>query len=180
MAWLPRLKIHRHFSQDVPREALFGGGPVFDARARGTLVHDALDRLRRPGGLDPERAARAAVAVHADILPPGEAAREAVAAEVRGILDWVLALPEFPGWARRGHPECPILTPEGLERRPDLLVTDPDETVVVEYKTGQPSADHERQVREYMALLAGMDGLAPAMRAVILYLDLKTVREVRP
>ncbi|WP_028587289.1 UvrD-helicase domain-containing protein [Desulfocurvus vexinensis] len=183
MAWLPRLKIHRHFSHDVPREALFGGGPVFDARARGTLVHDALDRLRRPGGLDPERAARAAVAVHTDLLPPGEAAREAVAAEVRGILDWVLGLPEFPGWAERGHPECPILTPEGTERRPDLLVTDAHETVVVEYKTGQPSPDHERQVRDYMALLAAMDGaarVAPAMRAVILYLDLKTVREVRP
>lgn len=183
MAWLPRLKIHRHFSRDVPREALFGGGPVFDARARGTLVHDALDRLRRPGGLNPEHAARAAVAVHADILPPGEAAREAVAAEVRGILDWVLGLPEFPGWAERGHPECPILTPEGVERRPDLLVTDAHETVVVEYKTGQPSPDHERQVREYMTLLAAMDGalgVAPAMRAVILYLDLKTVHEVRP
>jgi len=183
MAWLPRLKIHRHFSHDMPREALLGGGPVFDARARGTLVHDALDRLRHADGLDPERAVRAAVAAHADILPPGEAAREAVAAEIQGILAWVLGLPEFPGWARRGHPECPILTPEGTERRPDLLVTDPHETVVVEYKTGQPSPDHERQVREYMALLAAMDDaarVAPAMRAVILYLDLKTVQEVRP
>ncbi|MBU1002885.1 MAG: UvrD-helicase domain-containing protein [Proteobacteria bacterium] len=180
MSWLPRLKIHRHFALGASLDTLLGGGPVFDARVRGTLIHDALDRLGSPGISDTHLAARAAISAHADLLPPGDEAREAIAAEVQGILDWAVELPEFQGWVQRGLPECPILDAEGNEHRPDLLVLDPEETIVVEYKTGSPDPAHKDQVRRYMALLAAMDRVAPAMRAVIVYLDQRTLTEVQP
>ncbi|WP_172961816.1 UvrD-helicase domain-containing protein [Desulfovibrio ferrophilus] len=180
MSWLPRLKIHRHFALDAPLDALLGGGPTYDARARGTLIHDAMDRLGSSGIADTTQAVRAAISTHADILPPGDESRSTIQAEVEGILRWAVELPNFQGWVKRGLPECPILDAEGNEHRPDLLVLDPDETIVVEYKTGTPDPAHRDQVRRYMKLLAAMDNVAPTMRAVIVYLDQRSLTEVRP
>ncbi|WP_461211239.1 UvrD-helicase domain-containing protein [Desulfocurvus sp. DL9XJH121] len=179
MGWLPRLKIHRHFSESMSPDELLTGAPVFDARVRGTLVHDALDRLGQTG-MDARGAARAAVSAQADVLPPGAGAREALEEVVAAILDWGLAQPDFEGWLTRGLPECPILDEDGNEHRPDLLVLDPEETVVVEYKTGAPDPAHEVQVRRYMRLLGSMRGVSRNMRAVIVYLDGRRMREVLP
>lgn len=179
MNWLPRLKIHRHFAQESPLDSLLPGSREFDAKARGTLIHDALDRLRRTG-LNPYDAAKAAAAHHADVMPADEPAREGILSQTAQCIEWAMSLPNFPDWIERGFPECPILDAEGDEHRPDLLVMDTNETIVVEYKTGQPDPAHEEQVHRYMTLLQGMQGASPNMRAVILYLDLKQTKEVRP
>lgn len=42
------------------------------------------------------------------------------------------------------------------ERRPDRVVMSEDETIVIDYKTGKQSVEHEEQVREYMHLLKQM------------------------
>ncbi len=42
------------------------------------------------------------------------------------------------------------------ERRPDRVIMSEDETIVIDYKTGKQSMEHEIQVREYMQLLKQM------------------------
>ena len=55
--------------------------------------------------------------------------------------------------------ECTILTVENgevIERRPDRVMTDGREWVVVDFKFGSPKDEYHDQVREYMQLLADM------------------------
>lgn len=51
--------------------------------------------------------------------------------------------------------ECTILTPEG-EYRPDRVVTNGEETVVVDFKFGNPHKGYVEQVKRYMQLLRDM------------------------
>ena len=55
--------------------------------------------------------------------------------------------------------ECTILSVENgnvIERRPDRVMTDGKEWVVVDFKFGSPKEEYQNQVREYMQLLASM------------------------
>ena len=55
--------------------------------------------------------------------------------------------------------ECTILSIEEgevKERRPDRVMTDGHEWVVVDFKFGTPKPEHQAQVQEYMQLLASM------------------------
>lgn len=53
--------------------------------------------------------------------------------------------------------ECTILTPDGVERRPDRVMTDGKETIVVDFKFGREHTEYMDQVREYMLLLKQMN-----------------------
>ena len=52
--------------------------------------------------------------------------------------------------------ECTILLPDGRERRPDRVITDGSQTIVIDFKFGRQCDEHHDQVREYMDLLAQM------------------------
>ena len=55
--------------------------------------------------------------------------------------------------------ECTILSVENgnvIERRPDRVMTDGKEWVIVDFKFGSPKEEYQDQVREYMQLLANM------------------------
>ena len=43
-----------------------------------------------------------------------------------------------------------------IEKRPDRVITDGNETIVIDYKTGKKSDEHVRQVQTYMHLLTTM------------------------
>jgi hypothetical protein len=49
------------------------------------------------------------------------------------------------------------LTPDGVERRPDRVMTDGKETIVVDFKFGREHTEYMDQVREYMLLLKQMN-----------------------
>lgn len=58
--------------------------------------------------------------------------------------------------------ECTILyrdpnTDEVIEKRPDRVMTDGKEMIVVDFKFGKPHQEYEDQVRAYMALLSQMN-----------------------
>lgn len=58
--------------------------------------------------------------------------------------------------------ECTILSIENgevKERRPDRVMTDGDEWIVVDFKFGNPKREHYTQIHQYMALLASMGHL---------------------
>lgn len=55
--------------------------------------------------------------------------------------------------------ECTILSKENgilKERRPDRVMTDGTQWIVVDFKFAAPKPEHETQVREYMTLLSQM------------------------
>lgn len=49
--------------------------------------------------------------------------------------------------------DCGIVT----ERRPDRVITDGENTIVIDYKTGKQNVEHVKQVAEYMELLRKMN-----------------------
>ena len=53
--------------------------------------------------------------------------------------------------------ECTILLPDGQEKRPDRVMTNGSETIVVDFKFGHEREEYFDQVREYMHLLQNMD-----------------------
>ena len=59
-----------------------------------------------------------------------------------------------PAW--RLYNECTILLPTGEERRPDRVMTNGNQTIVVDFKFGHPREEYLEQVREYMNLLRQM------------------------
>jgi hypothetical protein len=51
--------------------------------------------------------------------------------------------------------ECSIITESG-EYRPDRVITDENQTIVIDFKFGSPHQGYESQVRRYMQLLDKM------------------------
>jgi ATP-dependent exoDNAse (exonuclease V) beta subunit len=169
MAWLPRLKIHRHLSESLDREELLRSGGEFDAKARGELLHAALERLAGSGA-DPEQALRSA-ACSLESSPPDPAS---TIAEALPVLDWALRRPELRPLIENGRPEATIMDERGELHRADLLAAADGEVVVVEYKTGGFDPAHEEQIRRYMKLAAAASGLGRA-RGLLVYLDRREI-----
>ena len=65
------------------------------------------------------------------------------------VADWF-----SPRWTL--YNECNILTPDGQTFRPDRVMTDGQETIVVDFKFGRERDDYHDQVRQYMSLLSQM------------------------
>ena len=59
-----------------------------------------------------------------------------------------------PKWTL--YNECTILLPNGEERRPDRVMTDGTNTVVIDFKFGREREEYRQQVLEYMNLLSQM------------------------
>ena len=65
---------------------------------------------------------------------------------------------QVKSWFDKGwdvYNECTIITPEG-EQRPDRVVTNGTETIVVDFKFGNPHRGYVEQVKRYMQLLREM------------------------
>ena len=70
-----------------------------------------------------------------------------------------LADPRVAEWFSKRwtlYNECTILLPNGEERRPDRVMTDVHETIVIDFKFGKQREEYHEQVREYMNLLSEM------------------------
>ena len=72
--------------------------------------------------------------------------------------------------------EPSITIPNRSDLRPDRVVFMADEAIIVEYKTGNKSSQHPRQVKQYTKVLKQMG--YQNIKGFILYLDLGTVEEV--
>ena len=68
------------------------------------------------------------------------------------VADWF-----SPRWTL--YNECAILSEEDgrtIERRPDRVMTDGKEWIIVDFKFGSPNEEHHTQVQQYMYLLRQM------------------------
>lgn len=165
MGWLPQLKIFRN-----PLQAM-----QVDARQRGILAHACLEYFQWTGQprVDVQRAVEQGMRLFAG--PQQE--KDALIADIGGILHWYVSLPEAPYWLQHGVPEQSIMDAQGQLHRVDVLVTTPHGPVAVDYKTGSPAPKDISQMQGYLELLAQLDPLHEPS-AVLVYLDAQQCRRV--
>lgn len=76
--------------------------------------------------------------------------------------------------------ECNIVSStldgKSIEHRPDRVMRDGDETIVIDFKFGKPHEEHHEQVREYMQLLEQLD--CPNVKGYLWYVYPNKVVEV--
>ena len=70
--------------------------------------------------------------------------------------------------------ECSIITESG-EYRPDRVITDEKQTIVIDFKFGSPHQGYESQVRRYMQLLAKMG--YPQVQGFLWYINASSPSE---
>lgn len=166
MGWLPRLRVYRHNLEDYS----------YDARMRGELAHNAMENLILTGDDETDclRSAEASFARY----PAVTEERDVLVPEVTAMGVWALSVPEVRSAIEHGRPEVAIMDKQGETHRADLLLLDEDQALVVEYKTGQPSPENEKQVKRYLRLLREMYGDSKKLKGILVYLDGRFTREV--
>ncbi|MBQ6652322.1 MAG: UvrD-helicase domain-containing protein [Prevotella sp.] len=122
----------------------------------GSLLHHVLSNIRTLG--DAEPAIRQLETE--GVLPDGDIRPDKLIAMLRERLHHPQVAEWFaPRW--KVHNECNIIytdpdTGEPVNRRPDRVMTDGQQTIVVDFKFATPSPEHHRQVALYTGLLREM------------------------
>lgn len=172
-AWLPRLRVFRHSVEDAG----------FDERTRGKLAHKAVELLRPTGNdaADALRAASLSMGEFPELRALAQGHKQLLHAEVEEMLRWLLAQPQARPHLAMAGSELTILAEDGSFLRPDLLVFTPAGPVVLEFKTGQASPEHAKQLRAYLALaqaIAAGRGQASQAQGHLIYLDRRSIEPV--
>jgi ATP-dependent exoDNAse (exonuclease V) beta subunit len=164
--WQGRIKIARrapvYWSTDQSK----------NKQAWGTLIHDTLAAIRTKDDIQ-EIVAKQALA---NILDEEQTALllNRVTATVNHDL--------LKGYFKESvelKPEAGILTPKGDVFRPDRVIFNKNETVILEFKTGLPKPGHEIQLNNYGEILQQMG--YPGIRKLLVYLDETiTVKNINP
>jgi ATP-dependent exoDNAse (exonuclease V) beta subunit len=97
---------------------------------------------------------------------------EPTAAEIKGKLEQLFALPQVQSWFDSGYQaltEQGILLPGGGQRRPDRILLSEKEVLVIDFKTGVKRESHLSQVKEYMGLVATLTQLP--VKGYLCYLE---------
>ncbi len=143
-----RLKVSPEAADYFGEDGSFG--PQASRRIRGNVLHGILSRMETAEDLT----AAVDAAVNAAELP--DSLREETEAFLAGRIASVASM----GWFARGirvFREVPILTPDGLEYRPDRVVLHPDGHVtVVDYKFGEKRESYKKQVERYVGFFRKM------------------------
>lgn len=145
--WREKLVIRRSFSGN------FADTPVSDKNEKisyGIHLHAILSRIK----FAPEISQTLDKIVFEGLITDSEKVL------LRQQLDSLLSNPQIAGWFSSGwdvRTEVPILMPGGRESRIDRLMIRDKMSVVVDFKTGTPNKDDQRQVAEYMDILRQMN-----------------------
>lgn len=147
----------------------FGPETLTGARAsnriKGIVLHKILASIQTPDGLEP--AIRNAVA---DGMLDEELAGESLDLLSRRIS-------AHPQWFIHGRNEASVIDLNGHENRPDRVVTDNSSTLIIDYKFGEESEKHIRQVERYINLyrLMGYENVS----GVVWYVPSDRIVEVK-
>ena len=141
----------------------------------GSVLHNVFSTIRTSADIE-----QALHQLQQDgVLYDDEVTREKVTKLLRKRLEDKLVNNWFSGRWNLFN-ECTILQMvdgKVLERRPDRVMTDGQETHVVDFKFGRPKPEYQEQVREYMQLLQSM-GL-PNVKGWLWYVYTNQVEEVK-
>jgi len=167
MEWLPRLRVYRH-----NRDEYF-----YNERMRGEVAHKAMEYLRITGNndADMERAVRLAKQDFPALGGLDEAELAQLDSDLRAMVLWVLSDDNMRRWIDGGELEPEVMDTNGDFKRLDLLYRG-TETVVADFKTGQPSPKNRAQVLDYMNILK--ESGHPDPRGYLIYLDLHEIHPV--
>ncbi|MGN0220936.1 MAG: 3'-5' exonuclease, partial [Prevotella sp.] len=124
---------------------------------RGALLHQLMSNIQTVADVNKEiRLMESEGVLDTDI---GMSVRE-----IETLINSKLQQPEVRQWFDGTwilHNECSIITRDEqsntiIERRPDRVMSKGDNTVVLDFKFGNPMAKHQAQVKEYVSLLEAM------------------------
>ena len=140
----------------------------------GSVLHNIFSTIRTTDDID-----RALRQLQSEgVLYDDEVTQEKVISLLRKRLEHERVKDWFSGrWQL--YNECNIITIESgkvIERRPDRVMTDGNETLVIDFKFGQPKPEYPTQVREYMALLSSMG--FPNVKGCLWYVYSNKIEEV--
>ena len=117
----------------------------------GNVLHNVFAHIRTADDID-----AALLQMELDgIIYDSHITRERLETMIRKRMEDPRVAEWFDGkW--RLYNECTILLPDGQERRPDRVITNGQQTIVIDFKFGRQDDEHHDQVREYMDLLSQM------------------------
>ncbi|WP_373496320.1 UvrD-helicase domain-containing protein [Aquiflexum sp.] len=142
--WTELLEV-KQYAVDFSKEGL-------DQRQKrnfGLLVHELLEKSRTPSD----------ISMHLEAFYFEGRLDEAEKKEVSKQLDLLFSNPVFASWFEgEGQlmAEQGILLPDGSQKRPDRIILKEKEAIIVDFKTGEAYEEHQKQVKEYMDLVASL------------------------
>lgn len=156
---------------------------ALEARERGEFLHHCLEHidLATPRHDTHKAAAQAltlALQRHRHPYAAVVAETPLEQKQLLSALQWFAAQPEAPHWLAVGIPEISLTDGKGNLFRVDLLVRQDNETLVLDYKSGDVENKHIAQVRNYLRLLSLPDNRTPTNFAILVYLDKRQFRMV--
>jgi len=168
MAWLPRLRVYRHNLDEY----------FYNERMRGEVAHRTMEHLRITGNDDADTNRAVTLAMQDFPALGALSAKELdqLETELRDMTIWALDQDQLRLWLADGTLEPEVMDQNGNFKRLDLLYRD-KETVVADFKTGQPSPKNRDQVIDYMNILKQIDSTC-SPKGYLIYLDLKEIHEV--
>jgi ATP-dependent exoDNAse (exonuclease V) beta subunit len=125
------------------------GNILSSQRARGKMMHRLMAELSRPE----ELTALVEDYISKGMIDPQEAV--VIAAQIKELLQ----LPETKEWFALGAQtlnEKAIITPDGATYRPDRIILNEKEALVIDFKTGAADQSHHKQIMQYGDLLNAM------------------------
>lgn len=176
----PQPVLHAHFRQSNQSQEFIMGEAESERLSyikTGSLLHHLFSMITTAADID-----KALTQMETEgLLSPGGMTR----GELRHFLDERLRQPMVREWFSdrwRVFSECTVLSvdpgsEEVREHRPDRVMTDGREMIVIDYKFGVPRPEHERQVRDYMSLMRGMGHTE--VRGYLWYVYANQTKEVR-
>ena len=142
----------------------------------GSVLHEIFSTIRTTADID-----RALLALQHDGVLYND---EVTSKKLIGILSKRLEDGRISNWFSDRWTlfnECAILRIDEqgkvVERRPDRVMTDGQETLVVDFKFGKPKAAYREQVCEYMQLLQQMG--MPNVQGFLWYVYSNRIEEVK-
>jgi len=170
MTWLPRLRVYRHNLDEY----------FYNERMRGEVAHRTMELMRITGDntADAERALRLAMQDFPALGSLDKDERDKLESDVRAMAQWVLKDDRLRLWLEKGDKEPEVMDEDGNFKRLDLLYRG-ENTIVADFKTGQPSPKNREQVLDYMHILDQMEGARTKAQGYLIYLDLMEIHEVK-
>ncbi|BCS86934.1 UvrD-helicase domain-containing protein [Pseudodesulfovibrio sediminis] len=167
MEWLPRLRVYRHNLDEY----------FFNERMRGEVAHRVMEHMRITGDdqADRERAIRMAMEDFPALGSLSSTELDELKTDLITMSTWALGQQQLRTWLSTGLREPEVMDAEGQFKRLDLLYRGED-TIIVDFKTGQPTPKNAEQVREYMQILKAIDGRTP--QGFLVYLDRQEIQQV--
>lgn len=142
---------------------------------RGRLLHTLFSSIETEADID-DAVSR--------LVAEGIIGHKTSEEEIRSLTRRAFSLPEVRQWYSgewRLFNECDIIWIENgklLNRRPDRVMMKDNDIVVVDFKFGKPNKRYNRQVHDYMRLLARMGYDASHISGYLWYVDMQQVEKV--